>query len=347
MKLEELPVEVLGQVLELSHSLDTLALYQSGSRLLASKLCRGGAKRILLTHSASVFEPRLPQCLQYFNLDSLHVSSISPHLGTLEFRHELKQLTGNLRTLYLRIPNAEHVIFGPSKSNVQVLAIAPQDDAVLPPENASHSETANADLCNEGLWNLDDTWPKLEELSVFSAFEVSSEEPLVRSEIFARLPRSLIKLVLKPRHFELEPSLLATLPKNLETLSLYHCILPHALSFVPSSVTDLDCSLHREAHLMLVKDPGLLPNLRFIPMEDLCREYRSSLSWILSPEGKWPENIEKLVFIREKTGIHLSKRTAASSPFEDARRVRISRSIRPQRCLDPEIASALPGRSEA
>lgn len=311
LKLEDLPVEVLERILGYDDlSFDVLELLKIGSRLLISKLREGGVKRLTLIHTDERIQLRWPKGLRDLKLEELHVSSVSPLLASIETRNELKKLSGNLKVLSLDFMEAEKVLFGPFKLSLTLPPTTASNDESRPSKVPKLVDTADADLPHEELWNLDLTWPKLEELCVFDRLEDPNKLLQLTSEIFALLPRSLLKFDLEPYLYKLDASHLATLlPPKLERLCLHNEITGDGICHIPASITDIGSSLQDAAHKMLVKDPGLLPNLKVFPMGLDAHEHWFSLDWIFSTQGQWPQAIEELAL----------NYTSAESIFDDKR----------------------------
>lgn len=109
-------------------------------------------------------------------------------------------------------------------------------------------ETFDGDRLHEEKWNLDATWPHLEELYVFDDPD-SGRLPPLTSEIFALLPRSLLVFKLASSALtEIDSSHLATLPPNIERLCLPTIIDLEGLKRLPISITDIGTSLNPLAH---------------------------------------------------------------------------------------------------
>lgn len=290
MNLTHLPPEVLCQVLDCyCISSEVLALWASGNRALISKLANGGVRSVTLTSYSLHKSARWPLALAHFQLEMLDIKTDSTSLGSIEtIRCELKKLSPHLRRLHLTMPNVTEILFGASKENTPV----PDDDETRHPKRSKQlQDTVNEELRHESLWNLDLTWPNLEELQVSSHLK----EAPVNYRLFALLPRSLLKLSITSRFQPQDNHHLDTLPPNLQSLHLGTPLIANDVPRLPRSLTDLgDLPLLDEAaEWALVTRHKLFPNLISLPDIDPDR----FLAWqVESSDRTWPDTIKELTF---------------------------------------------------
>ena len=290
MMLEDLPVELLSEILNDDASYLVIELWKCGSIVLNSKL-RRGVVSITLTNPYTRSKTRYPRCLKEFvNLQTLAITSLYQELCTPEsLRHELKQLTSKLTTLEVRVEGATTAFFGLNPDD----ASAAIDGAPSPSKRSKRIETDDADIEHAEAWNMDLTWPQLRHLMI-----ECQHSPLVLLHC-RLLPRNLEYL--EVRHIYLNSSdydQLRWLPTTLRTLKLRpHLLGPEHLSLLPPTITDIGESLNAQATVELARNPLLLPNIAEFPTnaEDgyLLAELAEEVELRLH---QWPKNIKQLSF---------------------------------------------------
>lgn len=268
--LEDLPPEVLAQILCNGSSWAAIELWKSGSKLLASKLVNGGVRELHLIDSRSIAFASWPRCLKEFKLRSLSVyiasSVVTPPLA---IRRELKKLCHGLKKLVVAIPGCRFAFFDlpkyrdPSSIEERPHRAKRRALAEIDPNGALHEE----------MWDLNETFGELEHLEIFddSAAPSQTSNPLPRlgEYIFALLPRSLTSFILENSAAINQLTTIEHFPPNLLTLRLPPASIPvRLIGDLPHSITDIGHGLSAAATFDLVANPERLPNLLDMPWPD-------------------------------------------------------------------------------
>ena len=287
MYLQDLSSEVLALIFDGDFSCLVLMLWKCGNSQLNNKFRYGGVTSMKLEHNRSNGTSRWPRCLKEFSLTSLSIRCINRALcTTASLRRELQQLHGGLKKLEIE---AEHVLgaFFPSFDASLISAAVPHhlnsncsDAIAVWPGNSNLTE----------LWDLNTTWPYMEELSICG--ERSPRMPFdpIHPDIFGRLPRSLHTFILTMtqdfivdayRHYYQLPPKLSKL--SLQTLNFE--LKPIDIRNLPTSLTEILCPLSNSAARDLSRMPSLLPNLtRLAP--------RKGAHWL--SHVAWPPQLHTL-----------------------------------------------------
>lgn len=257
--LENLPVEVLANILNGAFSWAAIELWKTGSSTIRAKLANGGIRELALVDLRPGSLSQWPQCINEFRLRSLSFQVSSTSTDTTMLHAHLRSLDSGLQRLVLHIPGAAGAIFGRHLKSADSDAPSLSPPIKRPKTGRSGSRTQDEAF---EYWDLNATHAVLEHLELVDPIFAFSE--IVG---FSRLPRALhtLKVLLRPG---LRNWSLAELPPNLTSLSLpFSSIDAAALeTMLPKSLTHLSGdSLGHDALLALAKSPRLLPHLERFP----------------------------------------------------------------------------------
>ena len=286
MYLQDLSSEVLALIFDGDFSCLVLMLWKCGNSQLNNKFRYGGVTSMKLEHNRYNGTSRWPRCLKEFSLTSLSIRCINRALcTTASLRRELQQLHGGLKKLEIE---AEHVLgaFFPSFDASLISAAVPHhlnsncsDATATLPGNSNLTE----------LWDLNTTWPYMEELSIHDEVHPALSSHPTHPDIFGRLPRSLHTFILTMaqdfivdayRHYYQLPPKLSKLSIHTRRFELE----PIDIRNLPTSLTEISCRISNSAARDLSRMPSLLPNLACISMD-----YAYWLS-----HDSWPSALERL-----------------------------------------------------
>lgn len=257
--LEDLPVEVLANILNGPSSWAAIELWKTGSRLIRAKLVNGGIQELILKDIHPEVLPVWPRCINEFHLRSLsfqiEAASILPNM----LQDHLRSLHSGLKRLVIHAPGVAWAIFAPL-ATFGLSASLPQPPPAKRPKAGLSGQLGQEE---PKYWDLNATHASLEHLEIIDrTFVVGSE-----SMEFSRLPRTLHSLTVLCRRVFLTEDL-SELPPDLTSLTLpIGSIGVGALEHIlPKSLTHISAdSLNHEALLALAKNPEFLPNLERFP----------------------------------------------------------------------------------
>ena len=305
MKLEDLPLDILTQILNDDTSFLVIDLWKCGSTALNGKL-RRGVVSVSLKHSAEKSTTRYPRCLKEFiNLQRLAIESTTAPLCSIPtLRKELRKLPSTLTELSLGFQGVTKALFMERPFVLSSNASKPErpeeglhpDHIDQPPssKHLKHEELDHTDTDHDEQWNLDVTWPHMKRLSVyFDTFAVTPPFTVVSR----LLPQSLEYLRFDPG-FDHPLHDFSSLPPNIKSLVLSReSIDSEGLRCLPQSLTDIGDCLDEQATCLLASEPSLLPNLTTFPLNiDLDPDIAIHTE-LCTGTVPCPQNLKELVFI--------------------------------------------------
>lgn len=311
MELANLPVEILSHILDGESSWAAIELWKCGDVVLNSKLCRGGIKNVDLLHlKRRDTTSRWPRCLKEFRLEKLSICRTAGLCSAETLRSELKKLHSGLKTLKIQSLEAIHAIFPSSKQSSNKSLNSDDNDKPPSSKRAKVKESDHGDQKYGELWNLDVTFPEMEELVILGHSLVIPGQPSRSSRspaIFALLPRTLTSFAINCS-FNVPIDSFDTFPVGLKKLHLEPGFISEAaFKNFPASITDIGISLSENLVLELARHPELAPNLKMFP----CAEngvYRSLLDKVLGKnEIAWPDNVLELSFDEQSSDFIFQK----------------------------------------
>lgn len=204
--LNELPIDVLAEIVQYSEAID---LFKTGNRRLMMLLANGGARAVQLKDYLWNTTSRFPKCLLHFRgLRSLHIIRGRYRLMDSESLGLALQQLPMLESLKLECKESMHAFLLPT---------SPADLFHLLEADLSLSPSASPSLPNlHRIWSLKDAFPRLKTLSINS--------PFTRTFVWHKsdlllLPRSLTHLKL-PTFEEQDHTTYENLPRGLLQLNL-------------------------------------------------------------------------------------------------------------------------------
>lgn len=309
MLFSDLPVEVLAVVTFLLHGLDTLQLWNSGTKSLQSKLSYLGVasfrSELVRLNTTAPFALNLP----FKSIRALHL--VCP---TFEYAPEWQispeMLVPTLQTLELKFPTA---------SDFFVLLTSETHPIVLPSLtkliiSTSHSFAPPEDALTRLQGLIDLSLAPLKRLVVFSLPDTLTSLHCVVKHIiwdntaaYGGLPAHLEQLKVKLRASSREQSFPSSLPPSLRRLYAtqssmrqnYHALFGltlEQLTSLPRGITDLDVAIHSDVSVVdwfRVLPPQLLQfNLRGLNWTEIPLETIQCL----------PKTLERLIFPIRRRG---------------------------------------------
>ena len=292
LRLYDLSDSVLAHLFANNFSWAAIMLYKCGNQALNMRLCRGGITSIALYDYDSKSTSRWPQCLKEFKgLRSLKIVRPTGPLATPKtIRSELKQFSSSLKSLKLSADDALKVIIKEPSTAQTTLDAGDEEPAAKRPKLRETQAGLEEGEKHEERWNIDNSWPQLETLSIVDSFRASAD--LTPADL-AMLPRSLT-------HFNCKQAIctstdLSVLPPKLRKLKLaLGGIVADALATLPRSLTELGNSLSKRAVARWLEDRSLLPPTVSDRLLLNYSQYPTVLAAIAKGTLQWPENIEAL-----------------------------------------------------
>ena len=270
MQLQDLPIEVLAQILVGEASIEAIGLWMTWNRQMMAKLVNGAVRELeigTLTVNAS---SKWPQYLKLWKLKSLRISSLKWHsnrrIGPL-LRAELRQLWSGLERLEIDGDGVE-LAFELQNSK----PTKPSTSLRNPPTKKAKLSDSPAEAKDTGDWNMNTTHPHLTRLKIASSR--TSPKTRLKFGSITFLPQSLAHLDVSGTFFTIDASECAHLPPQLETLILpaTSVITEHNIGALPPSLTQVHTAgntgscFTSAALLALARDPKvILPNLAVFP----------------------------------------------------------------------------------
>lgn len=272
MKLQDFPVEVLRLILNGQNSWAAIELWKAGSTILNKKLAGKGVTEVDIMDTEADSTSRWPQCLKEFQLTRLRVIRPAAWLAEpLALRGHLQKLSPTLRSLEIRAGGLDKTFFSFKPPNE---AINSGDDTSpkRPAKRSKSKEHPDADQSHVEMWNMAESFPLLEHLSL--SREVGTDRGIFPSssdsKLFSLLPRTLTSFEY-PYSFGGKLDDLSALPPGLRTIRLpAQSVSEAGLLTLPKSITELGESLeYTQALPRLVREPGILPLLEDTGMTEV------------------------------------------------------------------------------
>lgn len=264
MKLEELPIDLLGLIFDGEHSWAVIELWKTGNRALRYRFVNGGIKVVKLEDSHGATTSRWPRCLKEFKLTSLSVHRAHEPLASPQtLLNEVKQLHRGLKSFELRAQDAVKSLFGDFCSSTDSLW-AGWNESEPPSSKRSKTQEVDSDALHTERWNLGTTWPQLERLAV-------SEDPdaiahfdgiKIHPTLLHLVPTTLNYLELA-YWFIGEPLDDVSFLPNLHTLRINCQFSTSGFKTLPRTITDLGSYIDVELGAVCLKEPELFPFLKF------------------------------------------------------------------------------------
>lgn len=265
MLLEDLPSEVLAQILRDGSSWAAIELWKSGCKRLALKLANGGVTELQLRDGRTIAHVTWPKCLKSFKLRSLSVSIHSvdaPPPKTLQ--KELKLLHPGLKHLSIAMSDCRFAFCGPLNN----IDLSSSEKVPRQVKRPSLAEIRSNGALHEEKWDLNQTFDELELLEIIEtfrpydpAFHSSTTRCTFDDRFFALLPRSLTTLAISLPDSRTTWANFKNLPPNLTTLSVPALLTAKEYPDLPASITDLDNSLPPNEWIEWSRDAHILPNV--------------------------------------------------------------------------------------
>lgn len=285
MKLQELPVDVLQQILNGHNAWAALELWKCGSRVLMSKLANYGITDVILRASRVITSARWPTCLKHFHLRSLDIHLSGAFLPIKHLRSELLQMQRGLISLKLCFENSTEAILSGHPSPLFQLK-----QTHLDPSNPSLDPSSGA----SSLFNpWTDPFGSLQTLEVNPSRSIS----FFPEGIFGLLPRSLTSLFISKFVYSGDCDF-SHLPPSLTRLHLSeHSISESNIRTLPNSITDLGEGVSEAVLGIVVADPLLLPNLTSNPVS-FTLEWAPDKLDIIGMRSKGLARVDKIDVLR-------------------------------------------------
>lgn len=304
MGLGELPVELLAQILDGDRSNAAIALWQSGSRQLATKLKNNGILDLRLKCEVLRYSALWPQCLQEFKLRSLVIEcGKGQALSVNQLRSGLSLLNRSLIRLEVHHTHVFEAIFG----DTLIPGVFDLHEGFLIYKHAKVGDEVLPKVHSDKRCDLSETLDKLEVLKLFGAFDGS---PRLTGRATALLPPSLTTLDIGPLQLHYSANYGVQLP-NLRTLIMDSLKGVEHLPLLPRTLTNVGVTYwHIYEFQELAKEHGaILPNLVELlrsPTYYRHEAYQHNGSWlpfitslkIFSAEGlsSFPQSLTELSF---------------------------------------------------
>ena len=284
MKLNELPIDALGAILNGAHSFLVIELWKCGDTALNTKLANRGVEDVVLSKRVLDRRSRWPRMLKHLKLRSLSVES-PHHLGSTEMiRRELKSLSPTIKSLRVLFEGAP-----------TALIPCPVDNSF---EDFSNSSEGPPPHENDGLREVDDgddrefaqVFPNLEvfKIGIYSRF------PTFERVSLASLPPSLHTLDLN----DVEVHDYSGIPSTLRCITFDNGpeVTVSNLEALPSSLTQLKCEMSDEIWKFLLSPAGEahFPELRFPPSTSIQPAHLALIAKLSS--SQWVKRASKLRF---------------------------------------------------
>lgn len=281
MRLNELPADILREILRGSNSYLVIELWKCGNPQLQRTLANHGVEEVNLLDKKRFSASRWPRMLKHLQLRSLAIESSSPLGSDALIRKELLSLHHGLQSLTLRFEWAAEALFG-MEGSLAAEAPPPAKRAKKAPRAAtSHSLESHS-------VPMHSCFPLLAHLDLVDSNYYSNK---LRREHWRLLPQSLASLVLGVSFIEE----LTGLPTSLTRLELPQISLDSSLaSELPASLIELHAHIREESvldDLLTAEKSGRMPNLdpfpftSFAGLRDLDPVRKS---------GGWPKNTKTL-----------------------------------------------------
>lgn len=296
MIFEQLPIEVLAQILGQVRGPAPLRLWTSGSTVLRRKMVNGAVTEVDLQWQYASGRAVWPECLKHFKLTSLRIKvHVNLDFGVSSLKSELKKLHRGIKRLEIQAADAPTTFFRTADD-----ASPSEPTSVYPPSSkrAKLQEGSDSDTQHSETWDIGSTFSELEHLFVAVAY-VSRNSPAIHQDFGLSLPRTLTSLDLGSagRSFPIVNFSLQC-PPNLKYLSLpYRMLQPEELHHLPKQLERLHPdSMSENAMVALLENPQILPHLIDFPWTG----HIAALSWYpidgdYEPQIKrWPDNLREL-----------------------------------------------------
>lgn len=300
MRLQDLPEDILAQILTGETSIEAVGLWMTWNRQMMAKLTNGGVQELNIATLTVTKDLKWPQYLKLWKLKTLRISALDWHstrrVGP-QLRAELRQLWSGLETLEIGGPGVESAF-----ELRDVKAAKKTASHKDPPKKKAKWTDAAADT---GDWNMDATHPRLQRLKIASDdSNTKGGAPKLNFGSVALLPRSLTHLDISNTFFAIDASECVHLPPQLSTLILPSSYLhlpvinEHNIHTLPPSLTYADTlsgtgSCYTLAALMeLARDEKeILPNLSVFPRLSNVMEWYN----VFHVAGdRWRSNVLKM-----------------------------------------------------
>lgn len=302
VRLVDLPVELLAQVLDDTLWPAALHLWVSGDVLLLSKMANRGIKKVILEDPWMLRPVKWPKCLADWKLVELRFNLPSQSVtynGSM--KDELKKLHSGIKRLEIGHIDATEGIFGlPTKQSQQTSLYDTADDGGLhspPSKRTKLVEGFSGDSTDSDPWKLGDTFDQLEHLHISSHSNSRSSSSKTMCEILSLLPHTLTFLGLECREITDFKSF-EGVPPALKVFKLPHrSVNKSMLRLLPKQIVDFGkgCFVD-DAVWALVKDPSILPNLIDFPWDGIT----GATDWYAIDGNcqvkikSWPYNLKSL-----------------------------------------------------
>ena len=323
MRLQDLPEDVLAQILVGPVSSQAIALWMTLNHQMQAKLLNGGVVHLELRSFVFRKEASLTVCLQRFRLQSLKISStlspVSPAPAAI--RREIRQLWSGLEHLELGGENAMKVF------NLHIPAKKPKKYSRKGSKRAKIAEDVEPtpEELLAGDWNMNITHPNLKTLILAcpTPFQKGRFPPLDFVNT-AFLPRSLTYLDVSRTGWTIYYEDCINLPPQLTTLILpaaprlalrqddggiildhpKYDVVPaineHIIESLPHSLTRIDspsgtgaCYTAKALYMLAKAELHILPNLISFPD---CENFRLWCQIHDLHGRKWPQNLHEMTF---------------------------------------------------
>lgn len=285
MKLDEIPVELLAQILSQDLSGAAVHLWCCGSRLLQYKLSRGAVIDLFIC--LSPYAPAWPTCLPNFTkLRSLNVNGAALlESSTEKLRLAIESLPPGIKSLKVH-----------QEGTIPALFDLPQNDA--PPSRQSPSKkpsSASSNTTSPSTSHSSAHSPWFKVLTELESLEINDFSSPATPRIFPLLPPSLTSLVFSDSVSARFPDL-AELPSHLMRFILpVHSLSNRNLITMPPHLTDIGLNVGYYALHTLFSKPNLLPNLISFPTNDGSALPEVCFEKVRHNHGGiWPHNIHSL-----------------------------------------------------
>lgn len=284
MKLEQLPIEVLEQILANQFAWAAIELWKCGNGALNSKLARGAITNMTLLDTVGYGPGRWPRCIKHFRLKTLSISRPTGLCTDYLLLQQVRKLHKDLKHLSITAQNAPRALFAKASSQEVDYVNYRSDDS---------GDENFEDLSADNKWNISKRF-NLESLEVSGSY---SDQKTLAPDFFQFLPRSLTHLKIGNVKLRIkDPKVFGQLPPQLKSLELpLDTIDEDALAYLPSTLTQITSSLTLAAHLILFGEPSLFPNLVDFPTRDEERVPQEMIeATLMDSTLPWPTRMRSM-----------------------------------------------------